>query len=134
MRGPAGSPSAARAHRSPDERIGAEAVVEGAQVVIDAQREAHALQGLRGHVRTVGPGHEHDAVARGLADADDRGDALDVQQALEAAVAPAAHDPVAPRPRQAIGPHRTHLSPDLDHGAGLYASLPTRGRTGVQSP
>ena len=120
----------ARAHRAPDERIGAEAVVEGAQVVVDAQREAHALQGLLGHVGAVGPGHEHDAIARGLADADDRGHPLDVHQPLEAAVAPAAHDAVAPRPRQAIGPYRTHLSPDLDHRARLYASRPTGGPNG----
>ena len=110
----------ARAHRSPDERIRAEAVVEGAQVVVDAEREAHALQSLLGHVGAVGPGHEHHAIARGLADADDRGDALDVHEPLEAAVAPAAHHAVAPGPRQAIGPYRTHLSPDLDHrGATL---------------
>ena len=71
----------ARAHRAPDERIGAEAVVERAQVVVDAEREAHALQRLLGHVGAVGPGHEHHAIARGLADADDRGHALDVHAA-----------------------------------------------------
>ena len=65
----------------PDERIGAEAVVERAQVVVDAEREAHALQRLLGHVGAVGPGHEHHAIARGLADADDRGHPLDVHAA-----------------------------------------------------
>ena len=116
----------------PDERIGAEAVVERAQVVVDAEREAHALQGLLGHVGAVGPGHEHHAIARGLADADDRGHALDVHEPLEAAVAPAAHDAVAPRPRQAIGPYRAHLSPDLDHrGAD---STPRARRAAERSP
>jgi hypothetical protein len=115
------------AHRAPDERIRAEAVIERAQVVVDAQREAHALQGLLGHVGAVGSGHQHHAVARGLADADDRGHPLDVQQPLQAAVGPSAHDAVAPRPRQAKRPHRTHLSPHLDHPARLYASRPTGG-------
>ena len=91
-----------------------------AQVVVDAQREAHPLQGLFGDVGAVGSGHEDHPVARGLADADDRGHPLDVHEPLEAAVAPAAHDAVAPRARQAKGPRRTHLSPHLDHrGATL---------------
>ena len=104
-----------RAHRAPDHGIGAEALVEGAQVVVDAEREAHAPQGLLGHVGAVGAGHEQHAIARGLADADDRRRPLDVQQALEAAVAPAAQDPVGARAGQAVGPRRTHLSPHLDH-------------------
>ena len=117
----------ARAHGSPDEVIRAEAVVEGAQVVVDAQREAHALQGLLGDVGAVGSGHQHHAVTRRLADADDRGHALDVEQSLEAAVAPAAHDAVPSRTRQAKGPRRTHLSPHLDH-RGPTLRLASDGR------
>ena len=48
----------------------------------------------------VGAGHEHHAITRGLADADDRRRPLDVQP-LEAAVAAAAQDAVgAPRGRR----------------------------------
>ena len=63
----------------PDERVVAEAVVEGAQVVVDAEREAHPRRSASSATsRWSAPGAEHDAVARGLADADDRGRALDV--------------------------------------------------------
>jgi len=118
------------AHRGADDRVVAVAVVERPQVVVDAQREAHARQRFLGHVGRIRPRHEHDAIARGLADAHHGGSALDVQQALEAAVAAAAQHPVGPGPRQAIGPHRTDLSPDLDHGRD---STP-RARRAIERP
>ena len=98
-----------------------------AQVVVDAQREAHPRRASSATSGLSAPGHQHHAVARRLADADDRGHPLDVQQPLEAAFAPPAHDAVAPRMRQAKGPRRTHLSPHLDH-RGPTLRLASDGR------
>ena len=114
----------------PITRIGAEAVVEGAQVVVDAEREAHAPHSLLGHVGAVGAGHEHHAITRGLADADDRGRPLDVQQPLEAAVAAAAHDAVGAA--RGAGDRATPDAPLASPrpSARLYASRPTRGARG----
>src|SRR5438034_680777 len=69
--------------RRADERVEAEAVVERAQVVVDGDGEAHALDGFVGGVAVVGLRAEEDPVAGELAYADEGGLAFDAEQARE---------------------------------------------------
>ena len=75
------------AQRRPDQRVVAKALVERAQVVVDAEREAHPRD-RGGRVGAVlRPGAEQHAALAGLRDAHDRRPALEVQQPLEHAAA-----------------------------------------------
>ncbi len=57
--------------RRADQRVEPEALVERAQVVVDAEREAHPRDRLLGHAGVLGPGAEHDRVGARLRDSDD---------------------------------------------------------------
>jgi hypothetical protein len=105
------------AHGAPEQRIEAEALVEGPQVVVDPERKAHACDGLLGRGAVRRRGREQDTVARGLADPDDRGLVVDVQQAGERAAA-GPQDPVAAAEAgQTEGPAGPNLADCLDQTA-----------------
>ena len=82
------------AQRGPDQRVVAKALVERAQVVVDAEREAHPRDRRLGAGAILRPGAEQHAALAGLRDAHDGRAAVEVQQPLEHAAAPA-QDPVA---------------------------------------
>jgi hypothetical protein len=89
--------------------------MKGAQILIDAKREAHARDAvLGGHVRAR-PRAQKDAVGRGLCHANDHRLALVVQQAFEHSAAAAQHT-VHAGTRQAKRPGRAHLNALLDAG------------------
>ena len=78
---------------------------EGTQVLVDAQREAHARDPVCGRRARAARAPEQDPVGRGLRGAHEHGLVFVVQQALEHAAAPA-QDPSMPPPRQAKRPRR----------------------------
>ena len=67
--------------RRADERVEAEALAEGRQVVLGAERARHPLDGLGGDVAPGRPAADHQAPRRRLRRADDGGAAVDVQAA-----------------------------------------------------
>jgi len=103
-----------QAHRRPDERVAPEAVVERAQVVVDAEREAHPHDRLLRGGAVVRAGAEEDLVGGDLGDAHDRGLALDVDEPFEdPAVSP--QDAVARAAGEAEDPARADGLADLGH-------------------
>ena len=95
--------------------------MEGAEVVVDAEGEAHPVDRAlrRGLVGRLGT--EQDAIGCCLGDADDGRMPVDVQQALADAVAPP-RDPVSGAPdRHPEHPGGLDFCADLDHApAGPY--------------
>ena len=65
--------------------------MEGAQVLVDAEREAHPRDPVAAASRRARARAEQHAVGRGLRDAHEHGLLLVVQQALEHAAAAAQH-------------------------------------------
>jgi len=126
------------AHGHADQRVAPEAVVEGPQVVVDPEGEAHAVDRLDGGVPVRGARAEQDLVAAGLRDAHDDRFVADVDEALEDAAA-TAQDAVRRPAGKAERPSRAHGLPDLGHAGGLYARGPTAAaaepaRCGIGAP
>ena len=93
-----------RAHRAADQRVEAEALVERAQVVVDAEREAHPLDRLARPRPVVGRGAEHArGRAAGWATRTTTGSPSDVQQARRARRRAQRSTPSMPALRAAAG-------------------------------
>ncbi len=108
----------APAQRAPDQRIAGEAAQERPQVLVDAEREAHPLDAVRGG-RPASPRARRTGPCRGAgwATLHDHRQLAVVQQALEHAAAAAQHA-VAPGPaRQAKRAGRRDLHAQLDQVA-----------------
>ena len=104
----------ARRTTGADERVGAEALVERPQVVVDAEREAHPRDRLLGVSAVSAHAPSTTASAAGWAARTIDGLAVDVQEALEHAAAPA-QDAVGPAAGEAKDPWRADVPADLDH-------------------
>ncbi|CAA9510900.1 MAG: hypothetical protein AVDCRST_MAG53-2602 [uncultured Solirubrobacteraceae bacterium] len=103
------------AHRRPDQRVEAKPLVEGAQVIVDPEREAHPRDRLGADVPAPGrPRAHHDPVGPGLRRPHDRPLTLHVDEPLEHRSA-AARDAVHPAAGQAEGPGGTDLDTDVLH-------------------
>jgi 2-hydroxychromene-2-carboxylate isomerase len=100
--------------------------MEGAQILIDAQREAHTRDPVRGGPMRARACTEQYAVGRGLRRAHEHGLLLVVQQALEHAAA-AAQNAVHAAARQAKRSRRPYLDALLDaaHGPPSAALVAT---------
>ena len=110
-----------------DERVVAEAVVERPQVVVHAEREAHAGDPLRGRRLGLRAGAEDHPLGRGLDDRHVDALAARVQQPLQRGAA-AAQQAVHRRGAEPERPRRPDLDAQLDRGRArpAAASIPAK--------
>ncbi len=110
----AGAQPRPRAHGASDQRVVGELAVEAAQIVVDAEREAHPLDPVARRLDVARARPEEHHVGRGLRDAHVHRLAVAVQQPFEHTAATAQHPVHAARQRQAKRTRRRDLDAQLD--------------------
>src|SRR5205807_8046451 len=98
-----------------DQRVVAEALVEAAQIVVDADGEPHAGDRLLGDGAPGRLRAEEDTVGGELADAHDRGLVADMDEPVQDDPAPGEHAVAAAAQREPEGPDGPDLDPVVDH-------------------
>jgi hypothetical protein len=98
-------------HGSPDQRIEPEALVKGAEVLIDAERDPHPFDPPLSRVAVIRIGGEYDAVGGRLGDAHNHRLLAGVQQPLEHAAAHPGQAIEAVAQRERERPARANLHP-----------------------